>query len=145
MKKTIIIIALTMCCQIKASAMTIQQDTIMDNSRRILTELYETIIPLLDRVEITGNSAASQELQKRWGWVMNYMKNNKDVLFNKVKKLMMTPSGRELNVETLRNFIDINQKDSTKKITINPDFILDELNILSEKLKEAGVKMAEKK
>lgn len=145
MKKTIIIIALTMCCQIKASAMTIQQDTIMDNSRRILTELYETIIPLLDRVEITGNSAASQELQKRWGWVMNYMKNNKDVLFNEVKKLMMTPSGRELNVETLRNFIDINQKDSTKKITINPDFILDELNILSEKLKEAGVKMAEKK
>lgn len=145
MKKTIIIIALTMCCQIKASAMTIQQDTIMDNSRRILTELYETIIPLLDRLEITGNSAASQELQKRWGWVMNYMKNNKDVLFNEVKKLMMTPSGRELNVETLRNFIDINQKDSTKKITINPDFILDELNILSEKLKEAGVKMAEKK
>ena len=145
MKKTIIIIALTMCCQIKASAMTIQQDTIMDKSRRILTELYETIIPLLDRVEITGNSAASQELQKRWGWVMNYMKNNKDVLFNEVKKLMMTPSGRELNVETLRNFIDINQKDSTKKITINPDFILDELNILSEKLKEAGVKMAEKK
>jgi len=145
MKKTIIIIALTMCCQIKASAMTIQQDTIMDNSRRILTELYETIIPLLDRVEITGNSAASQELQKRWGWVTNYMKNNKDVLFNEVKKLMMTPSGRELNVETLRNFIDITQKDSTKKITINPDFILDELNILSEKLKEAGVKMAEKK
>lgn len=145
MKKTIIIIALTMCCQIKASAMTIQQDTIVDNSRRILTELYETIIPLLDRVEITGNSAASQELQKRWGWVTNYMKNNKDVLFNEVKKLMMTPSGRELNVETLRNFIDITQKDSTKKITINPDFILDELNILSEKLKEAGVKMAEKK
>ena len=145
MKKTIIIIDLTMCCQIKASAMTIQQDTIMDNSRRILTELYETIIPLIDRVEITGNSAASQELQKRWGWVMNYMKNNKDVLFNEVKKLMMTPSGRELNVETLRNFIDINQKDSTKKITINPDFILDELKILSENLKEAGVKMAEKK
>ena len=45
----------------------------------------------------------------------------------------------------LKRFVNINDKDSITKIEINPDFIIDELKILGEKITNEMTKMAEQK
>ena len=41
---------------LNSAAITINQDTITNNIRSNMDYLYETVIPLLDRIEISGNS-----------------------------------------------------------------------------------------
>ena len=146
MKRIIVLIVLTICCGIQMDATEqMKQDTIRDNVRYTIDYIYSNIIPMLDRVEIAGSSEASQELRKRWGWVVDYLKNNKEFMFHEVKKKMLTPSGKTIDIETVKKFIDLAEQDSVKKIKLNPDFLLDELKVLGEKLKDAGIKMAEQK
>ena len=66
-------------------------------------------------------------------------------MYSEVKKIMLAPNGRSINIETIKNFIDITEQDSVKKITLNPDFLLDELKKMGEKIKDASVKMVEQK
>lgn len=130
---------------LNSAAITIYQDTITNNIRSNMDYLYETVIPILDRIEISGNSEASQELRKRWSRVVQHLKNNKELMYSEVKKIMLAPNGRSINIETIKNFIDITEQDSVKKITLNPDFLLDELKKMGEKIKDASVKMVEQK
>ena len=66
-------------------------------------------------------------------------------MYSEVKKIMLAPNGRSINIETIKNFIDITEQDSVKKITLYPDFLLDELKKMGEKIKDASVKMVEQK
>ena len=129
----------------RVGAMEVRQDTVTNNVRKTIDYIYETVIPMLDRVEIDGNSEASRELRKRWGWIVDYIKNNKESMFHEVKKLMVTPTGKTIDIEAIKNFINISERDSVKKVTVNPGFILNELKVLGDKLKEAGVRMAKQK
>ena len=141
-----LIVVMTMTLYISASlAMDIKQDTITNNIRSKVDQIYEMVIPILDRVEIDGSSEASQELRKRWSRVVQYMKNNKEYMYQEVKKIMMSPGGSSVSIETVKKFIDLAEDDSVKKIKVNPDFILDELKNWSNKITEISVKMAEKK
>lgn len=141
-----LIVVMTMTLYISASlAMDIKQDTITNNIRSKVDQIYEMVIPILDRVEIDGSSEASQELRKRWSRVVQYMKNNKEYMYQEVKKIMMIPGGSSVSIETVKKFIDLAEDDSVKKIKVNPDFILDELKNWSNKITEISVKMAEKK
>lgn len=145
MKKILLFGILLGSSCLNSAATTINQDTITNNIRSNIDYLYETVIPLLDRIEINGNSEASQELRKRWSRVVQHLKNNKELMYSEVTKLMITPNGKSINIETIRNFIDIKEQDSVKKITLNPDYLLDELKKMGEKIKDASVKMAEQK
>ena len=141
-----LIVVMTMTLYISASlAMDIKQDTITNNIRSKVDQICEMVIPILDRVEIDGSSEASQELRKRWSRVVQYMKNNKEYMYQEVKKIMMIPGGSSVSIETVKKFIDLAEDDSVKKIKVNPDFILDELKNWSNKITEISVKMAEKK
>lgn len=122
-----------------------QQDTITNNITPSIEQLYQMGMAVLDRIEITGNSPTSLELKNRWNDVLTYLRSNKTGMAEQVKELLISPTGKEINIDLIRQFIDINQKDSTTKISINPDFWMDELKALSKKLNNAATKMAEKK
>lgn len=128
-----------------SNAIYAQSDTIRNNITPTVDQIYKSVMPLLQRIEITGNSAASIELRTRWNNVVNYLQNNKGVLAEQVKDLMISPSGKEINLDLVRQFIDINTKDSVTKISINPDFWMDELQALSRRITDAAVKMTDKK
>ena len=78
---------------LNSAAITINQDTITNNIRSNMDYLYETVIPILDRIEISGNSEASQELRKRWSRVVQHLKNNKELMYSEVNRV-----GRETKV-----------------------------------------------
>lgn len=122
-----------------------QKDTITNNITPSIEQLYHMGMAVLDRIEITGNSPTSLELKNRWNDVVTYLRSNKTGMAEQVKELLISPTGKEINIDLIRQFIDINQKDSTTKISINPDFWMDELKALSKKLNNAATKMAEKK
>lgn len=122
-----------------------QKDTITNNITPSIEQLYQMGMAVLDRIEITGNSPTSLELKNRWNDVVTYLRSNKTGMAEQVKELLISPTGKEINIDLIRQFIDINQKDSTTKIIINPDFWMDELKALSKKLNNAATKMAEKK
>lgn len=122
-----------------------QKDTITNNITPSIEQLYQMGMAVLDRIEITGNSPTSLELKNRWNDVLTYLRSNKTGMAEQVKELLISPTGKEINIDLIRQFIDINQKDSTTKISINPDFWMDELKALSKKLNNATTKMAEKK
>ena len=128
-----------------SNAIYAQSDTIRNSITPTVDQIYKSVMPLLQRIEITGNSAASIELRTRWNNVVNYLQNNKGVLAEQVKDLMISPSGKEINLDLVRQFIDINTKDSVTKISINPDFWMDELQALSKRITDAAVKMTDKK
>lgn len=128
-----------------SNAIYAQSDTIRNSITPTVDQIYKSVMPLLQRIEITGNSAASIELRTRWNNVVNYLQNNKGVLAEQVKDLMISPSGKEINLDLVRQFIDINTKDSVTKISINPDFWMDELQALSRRITDAAVKMTYKK
>ena len=128
-----------------SNAIYAQSDTIRNSITPTVDQIYKSVMPLLQRIEITGNSATSIELRTRWNNVVNYLQNNKGVLAEQVKDLMISPSGKEINLDLVRQFIDINTKDSVTKISINPDFWMDELQALSKRITDAAVKMTDKK
>ena len=107
-------------------------------------KLYKTVVPLLDRVEFTGNGEVSQELQARWNNVMNHLKNNKEFMADEVKKLLISPTGKNIDLDIVKQFINVSGKDSTMKININPEFLLDELKAMSDRIVKESSKMAEK-
>lgn len=133
-------ILLLFTCNAKA-----QKDTITNNITPSIEQLYQMGMTILDRIEITGNSPTSLELKNRWNDVVTYLRSNKTGMAEQVKELLISPTGKEINIDLIRQFIDINQKDSTTKISINPDFWMNELKAFSKKLNNAATKMAEKK
>ncbi len=107
--------------------------------------MYKSILPLLDRVEFSGNSSTSQEISRRWNNVIEHLKNNQETIAEDVKEMLVTPSGIPVDMEIIKRFIMITEEDSIRKVRFNPDFFLDEMKAAAEKVKEATRKMAEKK
>ena len=124
---------------------TCRQDTIRSNVKSTVESLYNTFIPMLDRIEISGSSEVSSELRRRWNEVVNHLKNNKGQMSEDVLRLMVSPSGQVIDLDLVKKFINITEKDSVKKISINPDFLLEELKVLSRKLTDETTKLAEQK
>lgn len=107
--------------------------------------MYKSILPLLDRVEFSGNSSTSQEISRRWNNVIEHLKNNQETIAEDVKEMLVTPSGIPVDMEIIKRFIMITEEDSIRKVRFNPDFFLDEMKAAAEKVKEVTRKMAEKK
>ena len=107
--------------------------------------MYKSILPLLDRMEFSGNSSTSQEISRRWNNVIEHLKNNQETIAEDVKEMLVTPSGIPVDMEIIKRFIMITEEDSIRKVRFNPDFFLDEMKAAAEKVKEATRKMAEKK
>ena len=122
-----------------ANAQSLEKDSLSTT----IETLYKQFLPFLDRVEISGNSQASMELQQRWNNVVQYLKNNKGTMTEEVKNLLISPSGKPIDLELVKKFIHIKREDSVPKITINPDVLLDELKFMGERLKDISIKMAE--
>lgn len=142
MKKLVV---LSLMLVLSWSSITAQNDIIRNSVKPSVEQIYNTVLPLLEQIEIAGSSETSSELRSRWNNVINYFRNNKDGLAEQVKDLLVTPSGKNIDMDLVRQFIDINNKDSITKITINPDFWINELQVLSNKLTEAAEKMAKQK
>ena len=88
-----------------------QKDTITNNITPSIEQLYQMGMAVLDRIEITGNSPTSLELKNRWNDVVTYLRSNKTGMAEQVKELLISPTGKEINIDLIRQFIDINQKD----------------------------------
>ena len=144
MKKTFIALITSFCIH-GAQAQTSRQDTIRNYFQSTFESLYNTIIPMVDHIEISGGSEVSLELRRRWNEVVNHLKNNKGQISEEVMKLLVSQSGQNIDFELVKKFINITEKDSVKKISINPDFLLDELKALSRRLTEESTRMAEQK
>ena len=144
MKKTFIALITSFCIH-GAQAQTSRQDTIRNYFQSTVESLYNTIIPMVDRIEISGGSEVSLELRRRWYEVVNHLKNNKGQISEDVMKLLVSPSGQNIDFDLVKKFINISEQDSVKKISINPDFLLDELKTLSRRLTEESTRMAEQK
>lgn len=65
MKKTFIALITSFCIH-GAQAQTSRQDTIRNYIQSTVESLYNTIIPIVDRIEISGGSEVSLELRRRW-------------------------------------------------------------------------------
>jgi hypothetical protein len=65
MKKTFIALITSFCIH-GAQAQTSRQDTIRNYFQSTVESLYNTIIPIVDRIEISGGSEVSLELRRRW-------------------------------------------------------------------------------
>ena len=120
-----------------------QNDTIRNSITPTVDMIYKSVIPLLERVEITGSSETSTQLRTRWNDIVGYLRNNKDAMAAQVRQLLVSPSGKDIDLDLVRQLIDIQRQDSTTRIKINPDFWIDELQALSKRLNEAALKMAE--
>ncbi len=116
-----------------------------DSITGTVEKLYNSILPILDRVEFSGNSSTSQEISRRWNNVIEHLKNNQETIAEDVKEMLVTPSGIPVDMEIIKRFIMITEEDSIRKVRFNPDFFLDEMKAAAEKVKEATRKMAEKK
>ena len=121
-----------------------KKDSLDYDIKGTVEKLYKTVVPLLDRVEFTGNGEVSQELQARWNNVMIHLKNNKEFMADEVKKLLISPTGKSIDLDMVKQFINVSGKDSTMKININPEFLLDELKAMSDRIVKESSKMAEK-
>ena len=75
---------------------------------------------------------------------MNHLKNNKEFMADEVKKLLISPTGKNIDLDIVKQFINVSGKDSTMKININPEFLLDELKAMSDRIVKESSKMAEK-
>ena len=126
------------------SVMVDAQSLNRDSLSVTMESLYKQFIPFLDRIEISGNSETSLELQKRWNNVVQYLKNNQGTIIEEAKNLMVAPSGKPIDFDLVKKFININRDDSISKISLNPDVLLDELKFMGDKLKDISIKMAEK-
>ena len=62
-----------------------KKDSLDYDIKGTVEKLYKTVVPLLDRVEFTGNGEVSQELQARWNNVMIHLKNNKEFMADEEK------------------------------------------------------------
>ena len=144
MKK--IFLRVTVCIYgITGKAETVRQDTLTNGVKNTIEVLYNRFIPMLDRIEFTGNGEVSNELKRRWNTAINHLKNNKEQMSDDVLNLLVSPSGQKIDMDMLKRFVNINDKDSITKIEINPDFIIDELKILGEKITNEMTRMAEQK
>lgn len=121
-----------------------KKDSLDYDIKDMVGKLYKTVVPLLDRVEFSGNGEVSEELQTRWNNVVNCLKNNKDFMADEVKKLLISPTGKNIDLEMVKQFINVTGKDSTIKININPEFILEELKAMSDRIVNESCRMAEK-
>ena len=123
----------------------VQKDTIRGNVKTTVEDIYKAVIPMLERIEITGSSEASTELRKRWEGVVSYLRDNKEEMAEQVLDLMVSPSGKEIDMNLVKEFIDIKKQDSITKVTINPDFWINELSALGERITEFLNQMAKQK
>ena len=114
-----------------------------DSLSMAAAKMYESILPLLNKVEFSGNSKASQEVRERWNNVITQLKNKQGTMAKDVKDLLVSPSGTPIDMELLKKIIQITEKDSTKKVNINMDFIFNEIKAATEKVTDAAKKIAE--
>ena len=144
MKKIFLLV--TVCIYgITGKAETVRQDTLTNGVKNTIEGLYNRFLPMLDRIEFTGNGEICNELKRRWNIAINHLKNNKEQMSDDVLNLLVSPSGQKIDMDMLKRFVNINDKDSITKIEINPDFIIDELKILGEKITNEMTRMAEQK
>lgn len=143
--KTIFLLVTVCIYGITGKAETVRQDTLTNGVKNTIEVLYNRFIPMLDRIEFTGNGEVSNELKRRWNTAINHLKNNKEQMSDDVLNLLVSPSGQKIDMDMLKRFVNINDKDSITKIEINPDFIIDELKILGEKITNEMTRMAEQK
>ena len=144
MKRIYLSIMLCGCFSL-ASAQTTRLDTLDVDVVSSAAKLYQKMLPLLDRVEFSGNSQVSRDIRMRWNNVVNHLINNGDAMAREVKDLLISPSGKPIDLELLERFIRIKEKDSVRTIDINMDFLLDEMKAAGQKVTEAAKKMAETK
>lgn len=120
-----------------------KKDSLDYDVKGTVEKFYKTVVPLLDKVEFSGNGEISRELQTRWNHVVNHLKNNKEFMSEEVKKLLISPTGKNIDLNMVKQFINVSGKDSTMKININPEFLLEELKAMSDKIVKESSKMAE--
>lgn len=140
MKRTVFIIMLALNCGLGFA-----QSQKKDSITSVAENIYKSILPVLDRIEFSGSCSASQEIERRWKNVINHLKNNQGTIAEDVKNMLVTPSGIPVDLEMIKKFIQITEDDSIRKISINPDFFLDEMKEAAEKVKAATKGMAKKR
>lgn len=138
--KKILMIGIMSSLSVMVDAQSLNRDSLSVT----MESLYKQFIPFLDRIEISGNSETSLELQQRWNNVVQYLKNNQGTIIEEAKNLMVAPSGKPIDFDFVKKFININRDDSISKISLNPDVLLDELKFMGDRLKDISIKMAEK-
>ena len=126
----------------KADDGTVRQDTLF-NVDKTVEWVYKNIIPQLDRVKFTGGGQISSELTSRWNDVLNHLNSRKSTMADDVRKLLVSPSGKPIDLDLIKKIVNIEKVDSSYSIQINPEYLLNELMISADNVKDAAKKMAE--
>ena len=108
-------------------------------------KIYSWVLRELNNVQIQGSHPAAQEVRQRWNQVVNHLMNNKSHMAEDVKNLLVSPSGKPIDLDLLKEIIKVNEQDSVKNIELNMDVFFNEIKAASEKVKDAAIKMATKK
>lgn len=137
-----IIIGTIVCTPISAQE---KNDTINKMVNSTIEMFYNNIIPMLDKVEITGSGELSNELRTRWHNMVNHIKNNKSNIVDEAMDLLINPTGITTDFESIKKFIQWDNTDSVGKIKINPDILLLELMKAKEKVVDAAVELSTSK
>lgn len=143
MKRVIIIIGILIVGSCSVSAQIIQKDSV--SIYGTVDKIYNMVIQGLDNVQIQGSHPAAQEVRQRWNKVINHLINNKGSMAEDVKNLLVSPSGKPIDFDLLKEIIKVNEQDSVKSMELNLDVIFNEIKAASDKVKDAAVKVARKK
>lgn len=127
------------------SAQEQNKDIFQDNTTTVVDKVYQKVLETLEGIQFTGNSEASREIQRRWNAALNSLLSNKGSMTQDVKNLLISPSGKPIDLELLQRLIKVTEKDSVKSYNINMDFLLDEMKAASSKITNAAKKVAETK
>ena len=127
------------------SAQEQNKDIFQDNTTTVVDKVYQKVLETLEGIQFTGNSEASREIQRRWNVALNSLLSNKGSMTQDVKNLLVSPSGKPIDLELLQRLIKVTEKDSVKSYNINMDFLLDEMKAASSKITNAAKKVAETK
>lgn len=143
MKRSILIVILLIVGYGTTTAQSIKKDSLSITGA--VDKIYNMILQGLDNFHIQGSHPATNEVRQRWNHVVNHLMNNKDNMAEEVKNLLVSPSGKPIDLDLLKEIIKINEIDSVKNVELNMDAIFNEIKVASEKVKDAAVKMAGKK
>lgn len=120
----------------------IKSDTLTNNIDSTVEWFYENILPNIENVKIVGSHPAANEVRKRWGYMINHLKSQKGSMAEDVKNLLVSPSGLPLDIEILKEIIQVEEEGDKTNITFNIDFFLNEMKEAIENVKEAAEEMA---
>ena len=145
MKKIFFIIIMAGGTCLSSGAQTVHKDTTDTGLKESVNWLYGKVLDGISNIQVKGNHLATAEVREKLDKVIDRLLSQKGSMAEEVKKLLITPSGKDIDLELLKEIINIVEKDSVRKVEFNLDFFMNEIKAATNNVKNAAKKVAESK